>query len=124
MELTAGSPSAYSTAGDTGVGLGGAFLIQSSHSSLAECFFFSVGLMRECDHCCFLSHRHDQSVSLLIKSASISECDDSPEPFILVLAYMALPLPSELSGFAALIAALWKSFCTFISRRAWLNFWI
>lgn len=103
--------------GDTRVGWGGgAFLIQPSHSSLAK-GFFSVGLVRECvcDHCWFL--RHDQSVSRLINSASIPECAELAEPFIPVLAYTAAPLPSELSGFAALIAALEKSFCTFISRR-------
>lgn len=82
------------TGRDAGVGLEGTFLIQSSHSSLAFFrVFFSVGLMRERDHCCFLSRRHDQSVSRLIKSTSISECDESAEPFILLLAYMALPLP-------------------------------
>lgn len=46
------------------------------------------------------------SVSHLIRSTSISECHELAEPFILILAYMAL---SELRDFTALIAVLWKS---------------
>lgn len=93
---------------------GGFFCFSHPSPLWRRVFFFPGGLTKECDRCCFLSRRHDQSVTRLVKSTGISERDESPEPFILLLAHTALP---SLSSFTALIAASWKSFRTFISRK-------
>lgn len=109
------------TGGDTGVGFGGTYLTQTSHSSLAQ-GLFSAGLMIECHDCCFHSYQHDWSVSGLITSTGILESDESPEPFMLVLAYMTF-----LSNGAQLVhffdPLIMGRFISDYFKKGWLSFY-
>lgn len=96
------------------------YLTQTSHSSLAQALF-SVGMMRECDDCCFPSYRHDQCVSGLIESTGILESDESPGPFIRVLAYVAFPLHTAhlIPFFDPLVVG---KFLYYYFKTGWLTF--